>query len=398
MSRIQTILASQITAVCIVVFTGDMVAGIMSPTFSLLAEQLGISLVILGLINTIGGITSLSTAFPIGALSDRVNRVWVIRGGMAGFMMATAVIALAESEMPLIIGRMLFAVSAVSVFRICAAHLGDVVPRERRSMAFGAYATALGAGVTTGAFIGGYLGDRYSLSTAYWVGSLSALAGLALAFALLRSNEDSRTVAAERNIRRDFRELIGSRPMLQVSIVSALVSFAFSGTITTFFPLRAEDLGLTTAQIGTIFAVRGIVSTLARLPSGLVARYVGESAILAFTLAAELVVMIGLWQITGLAGMFLLLAFEGFAYGGFMVASQTFVTNHSREAIRGSAIGLYATATGLGATLAPLTLGILADSLGLAVVFPATAALIAIGAFAIYLLQPERAPVAIQEG
>ena len=398
MSRIKTILTSQITAVCIVVFVGDMVAGIMSPTFSLLAEQLGISLVILGLINTIGGITSLTTAFPIGAMSDRINRVWVIRAGMAGFMVATAIIALAESELPLIVGRVLIAMSAVSVFRICAAHLGDVVPRERRSLAFGAYATALGGGVTTGAFIGGYLGDRYSLATAYWVASLSAFIGLVLAIALLRSIDGSATATAERNIRRDFRELVSSRPMLQVSIVSALVSFAFSGTITTFFPLRAEDLGLTTAQIGTIFAARGVVSTLARLPSGLVARYVGESAILGFTLAAELVVMIGLWQITGLAGMFVILAFEGLAYGGFMVASQTFVTNHAREAIRGSAIGLYATATGLGATLAPLTLGILADRFGLAAVFPATAALIALGGIAIWLLRLEATPVAAQEG
>ena len=392
MSRLRALATSQITAVCIVVFIGDMVAGIMSPTFSLLVEQLGISLIALGLINTIGGLTSLSTAFPIGALSDRVSRVWVIRTGMLGFAVATALIALADNEVLLIAGRVLVAMSAVSVFRICAAHLGDVVPRERRALAFGAYATALGAGVTVGAALGGYIGDRFTLTSAYWVASCSALSGFFVALIVLKGHERELETGAQRNLRRDFRELITSRPMLQVCIVSALVSFSFSGTITTFFPLRADDLGLTTAQIGGIFAARGIVSTLARLPSGLLARYVGESAILTFTLATECVVMLGLWQVTALPGIFLILAFEGFAYGGFMVASQTFVTNHARPAIRGSAIGLYATATGLGATLAPLTLGVVADSFGLATVFPVTAGLVAGGIIGVYLLRLEPAP------
>jgi predicted MFS family arabinose efflux permease len=292
----------------------------------------------------------------------------------------------------LIAGRVLIAMSAVSVFRICAAHLGDVVPRERRALAFGAYATALGAGVTVGAALGGYIGDRFTLTSAYWVASCSALSGFFVALIVLKGRERELETGAQRNLRRDFRELITSRPMLQVCIVSALVSFSFSGTITTFFPLRADDLGLTTAQIGGIFAARGIVSTLARLPSGLLARYVGESAILTFTLATECVVMLGLWQVTALPGIFLILAFEGFAYGGFMVASQTFVTNHARPAIRGSAIGLYATATGLGATLAPLTLGVVADSFGLATVFPVTAGLVAGGIIGVYLLRLEPAP------
>lgn len=386
-------LNNQIVAVCVIVFIGDMVAGIISPTFSLLAEQLGISLVVLGLINTIGGLTSLTTSFPIGAISDRISRVWVIRTGMAGFMVATAIIALAGDELPLIAGRILIAMSAVSVFRICAAHLGDVVPRERRSLAFGAYATALGSGVTVGAFLGGYLGDRHSLATAYWVGSAAALAGLVFALLFLRSPRQAGREQPERNIRRDFRELITSRPMLQVSIASILVSFSYSGTITTFFPLRAENLGLTTAQIGTIFAVRGIVSTLGRIPSGILARYVGDRTILITTLVVECIVMLGLWQATTSAWFFALLAFEGFAYGGFMVSSQTFVTNQAREAVRGSAIGLYATATGLGATLAPLTLGVLADAFGLVNVFPVTAGLVALGILGIYVIRTDPAAV-----
>lgn len=178
--------------------------------------------------------------------------------------------------------------------------------------------------------------------------------------------------------------------MLQVGIASVLVSFSFSGTITTFFPLRAENLDLTTAQIGTIFAVRGVVSTLSRLPSGFVARYIGDRAIFTSTLFVELIVMLGLWQTTSTFWFFALLAFEGFAYGGFMVSSQSFVTNQARDEVRGSAIGLYATATGLGATLAPLALGVLADRFDLVVVFPVTASLVIVGIIGIFAIRSNR--------
>src|SRR5690554_735945 len=102
MGAVGRLARSQITAVCVVVFTADLVSGILSPTFSIFVEQLGISLVLLGLINTIGGLASLTTSFPIGALSDRVSRPWVIRMGLLAFAAATAIYALSSSPAPLI--------------------------------------------------------------------------------------------------------------------------------------------------------------------------------------------------------------------------------------------------------------------------------------------------------
>ncbi len=386
---LERLLKSQITAVCIIVFIADMVSGILSPTFSIFVEQLGISLVVLGLINTIGGLTSLMTSFPIGALSDRVSRPWVMRVGMLGFVIATAMYAMASGSIPLIAGRIILAIGMVSVFRIAAAHLGDVVPRERRSLAFGAYATALGSGVTVGAFLGGFLSDRYSIVTAYWVASALALGGFFFALWFLRAPEHARQSGIARNIRHDFGELIVSRPLLQVGIASILSSFVYTGAITTFFPLQGEELGLTTAEIGTIFAVRGIVSTLGRAPNGVLARHVGDKNMILTALGTNLIVMLGLWQFTSTIWLFVLLALEGLAFGGYIVASQTFITNYAADRLRGSAIGLNATASGLGATLAPFALGLLAGQLGIAAVFPATAVLLAIGIVGILLIRDE---------
>lgn len=392
MGAVGRLARSQITAVCVVVFTADLVSGILSPTFSIFVEQLGISLVLLGLINTIGGLASLTTSFPIGALSDRVSRPWVIRMGLLAFAAATAIYALSSSPAPLIAGRIILALGMVSVFRISAAHLADVVPRERRALAFGAYATSLGSGVTVGSFLGGYLADHFSIATAYWVASGLTLTGFVYALRALREPERVRSAAGTRNLRRDFGDLIVSRPLLQVGIASLLTSFVYSGAVTTFFPLRGEDLGLSRAEIGTIFAVRGIVSTLGRVPNGIIARYVGDKTIIVVTLAVDLVVMLGLWLAADVVWLFALLALEGLAFGGFVVASQMFITNHAADELRGSAIGLNATASGLGSTLAPLALGALAAQFGLATVFPVTALLLAGGLAGILLIHDAGAP------
>jgi MFS family permease len=386
---VSRLVRSQITAICVVVFIADLVSGILSPTFSLFVEQLGISLVLLGVINTVGGLASLTTSFPIGSLSDRISRPWIIRAGLLCFALATAMYALAGSSVPLVAGRIILALGMVSVFRISAAHLADVVPRERRGLAFGAYATALGSGVTVGAFVGGFLADRFSIVTAYWVASGLALGGFCFALRFLRAPQRVRPAVGARNLRRDFGELIFNRPLLQAGIASILTSFVYTGAVTTFFPLRGEDLGLTRAEIGTIFAVRGVVSTLGRVPNGIIARYVGDKAIILATLGIDLIVMLGLWQLTDTIWLFALLALEGLAFGGFVVASQMFITNHASDDLRGSAIGLNATASGLGATLAPLALGVLAGQFRLVMVFPATALLLALGLLGILLIRDE---------
>ncbi len=60
--RIRRILGSEIAALCLVVFLADVVGGIISPTFSLYAKSLGLSLALIGLLSTVGGFTQLLTS------------------------------------------------------------------------------------------------------------------------------------------------------------------------------------------------------------------------------------------------------------------------------------------------------------------------------------------------
>lgn len=377
--QFRQIIRTEPTAVCLVVFLCDAANGFVFPTFSLFAQQLGISLALLGLINMVGGLTQLSSAIPLGSFSDRTSRPRLIRAGAASFGLALLVLALAEGATLLFVVRVLLALGTVLVFRIGAAHLGDVTPTERRSLAFGAYATALGLGFTTGSLVGGQLNAAFGARAAYVSAAGLALAALLLAWRRLHPPERPQFTAAPGAFLDGLRTVLHHRGLLLINVGALLMSVTFGGAIATFFPLYATEHLISQATISTMFAVRGLVSTVGRIPNSIVARMLGNQAVMLAAVLVELVVMFAIWSTHDVGLLTLILAVEGLAFGAYMVSSQTYLVEQTTPDVRGAAIGVNTTASGVGTTLAPLALGLVAAQWGVAVVFPVTGAFVIVG-------------------
>ncbi|MDQ3549837.1 MAG: MFS transporter, partial [Chloroflexota bacterium] len=73
-SRVRASMSSEVFALCVIIFVADIVAGIIIPTFSLFARDLGVSLALLGVLNTLSGVTQLAASIPLGIMSDRIGR------------------------------------------------------------------------------------------------------------------------------------------------------------------------------------------------------------------------------------------------------------------------------------------------------------------------------------
>jgi MFS transporter, DHA1 family, multidrug resistance protein len=379
--RLGRVVGSEITALCLVVFLADVVGGIISPTFSLYAKSLGLSLALIGLLSTVGGFTQLLTSLPFGILSDRIGRPRLLRTGMLAAATATLLFALADGPALLFIGRVILALSMVMTFQIGAAHLGDITPRGDRSFAFGCYATAMGLGFAAGPLLGGQLSERYGTDTAYFVASGVALTGFLLAWRRLhdRTSEIRRAGSAGARVLSGLGQVVRRRSILLVSGGNMLMGLAFIGGITTFFPLYGDSLFLTQATIGTMFAVRAFVSTLGRFPNGLISRRFGSQVVLLGALALEAMVMFGIATSQSSNALILFLALDGLAFGAYLVAGQTFLAENTEVEVRGAAVGLYSTASGVGGTFGSLALALVASRWGVATVFPVIGGCLAIG-------------------
>lgn len=373
------LLRREVLAVCAVAFLADVVAGIIIPSFSLYARSLGASLVLVGALTTLSGLTQLLGSFPIGLLSDRVGRRRVLVGGMLGFAGAAALMALAPGPGLLVPSRLLFGLALVGTFWIAAAHLGDVVAAEERGLAFGLLTTAMGLGFAVGPFAGGRLADAAGPRAGYLFAAAVGVAGAGLALAQLPGGVPGFATARVRPTLRQSLRVGRDRHLVSAAIGNVLTSVGFGGAVATFFPLYGAELGLREGTIGGMFALRAVVSTVARVPCGLLAGAIGSRRVMLGSLGLELVAVLGLGGTERPAALGALLVLEGVAFGGFLTAAHAFIAEHTVAATRGAALGLYSAAGSVGGTLAPLGLGLVASQRGLPAVFVVTAGLLAAG-------------------
>lgn len=370
-----------IIELCVLICIVDAVSGILSPTFSLFAESLGVSLALLGLIITVGGLTQLIIALPFGVLSDRIGRPTMLVGGVSAFVLCLFTAAFAKGPTLLFTSRVLYGIGGVATFSIGAGYLGDITTREQRPFAFGLYTSAMGFGFAVGPFVGARLVERYDARTAYIVGGLLALASLLLALRILRAANRRKGAPAMRRASGlgNIRGILGQRDLMLVTFGNMLMSLAFAGGITTFFPIYADELLISQAAIGSMFAIRALVSTLGRLPNGMISRLLGNQAVMLSALLLDTLVMFSIGHTGNPTLLTLLLGVEGLAFGAYLVSGQTYVADHTSFENRGAAVGVYSTASSLGSTIAPLVLGFIASAYGVRLVFTVTGAVLALG-------------------
>lgn len=386
-------MSSEVFALCGIIFVADVVAGIIIPTFSLFARDLGVSLALLGLLNTLAGVTQLTTSIPLGITSDRIGRTRILTLGLLAFAGSMAAYALADGPWLLGLGRLLQGVAVVSTFQIGAAYLGDITAAGQRSVAFGWFTTAMGLGFTVGPILGGQIADAWSARASYVVAVAFALLGVAMIRRLLHE-PPRRSTSSNDAWLSQLGSLVRRHDLTLVAGGNLLMSFTFGGAISTFLPIYAGNAGISEATIGTLFAIRAFVSAAGRIPNSVVTRHVGSQPILLGALVVQVIVMFGIAQTTSTFWLAVLLAFDGFAFGGYLVAGQTWIAERTEPEYRGAAVGLYSVSSSIGGILAPLLLGVIAEVWNVGLVFSINAWILVAGAtgysIATFALRHER--------
>ena len=284
MRHVFTILAQpKILSICLVVFAADLVMGIIVPTFSLFATNMGASLALVGTLTGMSGIASIFASVPLGILSDRLGRKRVISAGMLFFALSSFLYTLVPDPVLLIPVRILASFGLVGVFMVGVAYVGDVSDGNERGLALGLYSTAMALGFTIGPFLGGMLAQRYGYNATYRFSALVALIGFLVAAVWIESDsgktgssnghaEKERRSQPKANRQQSlitrFRAMVQNPKMGAASLANLGNNVAFT-TIFSFVPLYAASLSIGDAAIGSMFALRGLASTASRIPTGM---------------------------------------------------------------------------------------------------------------------------------
>jgi predicted MFS family arabinose efflux permease len=147
-------------------------------------------------------------------------------------------------------------------------------------------------------------------------------------------------------------------PIVWAGWIISFCGLVTQAVVYTFFPLLADQRGLTAADIGVVFLVLGLANTAARIPAGWLVDRTEHSSLYAIggVLIGSIVTAV-LPHAGGQAGLLTLVAVFGAVNGTAGVAIGVALTRSTTPAMRGLVMGGYSTALYLGLALGSLALG-----------------------------------------
>jgi MFS family permease len=376
----RVVIRKELLAVYATVFIADLVVGIFSPTFSLYATSLGASLTLIGALSGTVGLTRILSSVPIGMISDAKGRRGVLSTGMLLLATSSFLYTVVTHPHFLLPIRVMNGLAIASTFFIGIAYVGDVVAKPDRGLAIGLYTTCMGLGFTLGSAIGGQMAAHYGYDVTYRAAAITALFGFAIAWWGLGSTRQRQIAHAPGlSLSAKLSLLVKEPHLFAASLGYLLIILMFDAAIVNFFPLYAASLFVSQATIGSMFAVRALVSTSVRLPTGVLTTRFASKSLMVVALVLGMIMVLSICCTTVPQVLTILLAGEGICFGMFLTSGQAFIAEHFTQSNRGAAMGVYGTTGSIGSTVGPLILGAAADLWGLNAVFWLAGALVFVG-------------------
>jgi MFS transporter, DHA1 family, multidrug resistance protein len=378
-SNLRAARRTRILDLTIVICLADIVCGIAAPTFTVYARGLGASLVLVGILAAVSGLTRLVTSIPVGFLADRVSRSYVIAAGVLAFAAAYGLFTVSSDPTFLIVPRILYALGVVATFGIGVAYIADRTTGTARDLAIGAYVSAQGIGFAVGPLVAAALASELSIANIYRLTAVLALVTAAYAWLRLERRLPPPSHDLEPSPRPRSADLLGQPPLVGVSVANLAVMLMFNGSVIPFLAVVGTKLGLDKQQIALLYGLRAIASTLSRLPAGLLAKSVSNRTVFLFAVAVDAVAALGIGFSSDAWMLVTAVVVDGIAFGVFMATSQSFIAERVSPSKVGGWLGVYSAAGAVGETVGAAAMGGVAWALGGFAVFRVAAVLLGTG-------------------
>jgi MFS family permease len=366
-----------VVGIAFVIMLGN---GMVLPVLPLFARSFGVGYEAAGLLIAGYGIARIACDLGAGLVVDRVGE----RSSGGAGLLAMAGFALLTGLAPTFAAAVAFwaAVGAVSAVAQTASYafLLRVVPQGRMARTMGIFYGAFNVGLAAGGFGGGFLADQVGLeSPLYAAAGLYAVAAL-LYLRFVPRRDFLPTVGSDGSAARPpaVRRIVAvmRTPGLAPAFVSQLAYlWMFSAVFGTLLPLFGRDeLGMSPAAIGIVFAVALAVELVVLYPAGTAADRHGRKAVLVPALAG----LAALTAVIGFAGgqvvLGLLVGALGVASGLTGVSPSAMLSDVVPRSDLGTAAGVFRLFGDVGFALGPLVAGAVGAGVGLREAFFVSAA------------------------
>lgn len=326
------------------------------PIIAPYAKSLGASVALVGLI--VGAYSAVNLLGNLGAgyWMDRVGRKPPLVAGLVVVGSALALYPFATDPIALLSLRVVHGLGAALMSPASLAYIGDTASPKARGRAMALYGAAIGLTVLIGPPLAGALRDRFGYASIFAL--LSALMFLVVIPASVFIGETLRVTAAER-ARVNWRGLLTRR--LSLAYASAFCLMFSLGGLIIFLPLTGQELGLTSARVGMLFASFALAAIIVQmLPFGRASDRWGRERAMMLGLALIAISLFALAMMRQWETMLGALFSYGVGFGFLFPAMTALIADETTPQTRGIASGIFTAVYSLGVTAGTSAAGALA--------------------------------------
>ncbi|MBL0939930.1 MAG: MFS transporter [Gemmatimonadaceae bacterium] len=139
------------------------------------AQSVGVPLTMVPIVLVFMSLAYSVSAFPVGVLADRVNRLTLLAIGLVLLFLADIVLAFTSNLLSLGIGVALWGLHMGFTQGVLATLIADVAPAELRGTAFGMFNLITGIALLLASVMAGMLWDRLGPQATFLMGAVLAL-------------------------------------------------------------------------------------------------------------------------------------------------------------------------------------------------------------------------------
>ena len=343
---------------CIISFVCFFGSYMRIPIVPLFATSLGADTLQVGMINGAFMLMAGALSIPSGLISDRLGRRIPLLGGM--LLLAGSSFLLYWSSSPLQMAGiyLLFGLGLSAFSPTLMSYVADVTPPEMLGQAYGWYTMALYGGMTLGPAAGGFLGTALGLRPVFLVaGGLIFIMFFVALFSLPAHPTHHRGDGASPAILPALKSLMDNRPLVACLVATLGGCFGF-GMFVTYMPLYIRSQGMSTGDVGLVFATQALANALSRLPAGrLYDRVADRTTLVAGGLAVFALALAGFGLCRTVVSLMATAAVMGISMGVAFTVVCALIADVVPREMRGLAMGCYNTSVYSGMMLSSVGMG-----------------------------------------
>lgn len=321
-----------------------------------LATRLHAPMSTVGLVMVFYGGAQVLSVLVGGVWSDKFGRRRVMLLSLISGALLTFLVGLPTTPSLLIIflAGMGFTVPLFQPASMAA--VGDMVPPQRLSYAYGLMRMASNAGIIIGPMLGGFLAD-HSFFWIFCLDAVSMLIFLVIIFVAIPETRPTQRVATVSP--GSLRDVARDPMFIRFALLWSLTSLVYSQLFMVVPAYLHLQLGYRPSFFGYLAAENAILVVALQLPITRLTRAIARPILMAF---GTLCYGIGFWvMLTGHARPVFIIAVVVITLGENMInpAASAWVADRAPEHLRGRYMGFFSLANRAGFAVGPLTGGFL---------------------------------------